>query len=113
MSWISGETDSSAARASLDRGLPAPERGGKLMKMGRHGGFGCVRIARSDRPENGGVRVEGYALLALGFEGHDALLLQPLGYRVVKGGEDRVARELRQHEVKGDVGFDEPVPVAD
>ena len=72
--------------------------------MGAHRGFCAVGIAGDNAIIDRLVRGIGRLLLAAGGQGHDALLGQPVGNLVVQGDEDRIARDLGQFEVEGNVG---------
>ena len=69
-------------------------------------------IARGNRFENRPMRLVGADILARRESGL-ALLAQPFGERGVDRGEDRIARNDREHIVECDVGQHEALKIAD
>ena len=84
-----------------------------LVEMGTHRTLGPVGAARRDGLVDRRVGPVGDELLARHAQGDGPLLGQPSHDRLVDRGEDRVARDHRQHVVECDVGPFERMQIVD
>lgn len=84
-----------------------------LVEMGAHGALGPVGIARGNGVIDPLVRPAGDELLPWRAQGRAPLLGQPGRDGLMDRGEDRVARNHRQHVVERDVGALEGVKIVE
>jgi len=84
-----------------------------LVEVGAHGALGTVGIVRGDGLVDPLMRPAGDELLARRAQGRAPLLGQPGRDGLVDRGEDRIARNHRQHVVERDVGALEGVEIVE